>query len=318
MRNLIVINNNDVWMERVLYSLSSCFDKNLTYKQDFLIGDLNSGFLSDMSHINKDLVKNLKPYAKNIFAYCKSELICILGDKTDINLEYDNIIFLAVYIGNVLVNKKINELKIKYKRKFIIPTDDDIDRFYILKKSNKKEIFIIDEFILDCKNIICPSSLVEYMPMKDSINVLPYAFPVDFELYDDSVEENATKNFSSLEMHLFTKPQRSKDTVKILKIINRRIYNFNTVGIFPKLAFEFNEKLFNKIKECFSKISFLIILLRMIIKRKIGIILFIDNRKKDTYYSQLNTFNSFNHIFFIRIYYPFYLFLIIFFSIKCI
>ncbi len=285
MRNLIVINTNSKghsWIIPVLHSLSSYFDEKID-KQDFLISGHKKGFLNKIDSNTEDLIRKLKPFARNIFACYKSEIKCITGSKKELYFEYDNIIFCPMIVNNALANNKINELNIKYKKKYIIPTGDDIDRAFIIKTLSNEDVAKITDFILDCKNIVSPSSRVDYFPMKNDVRLLNYTLPTDIELYSKLKEKKIDKDFSSLDIQIFTKPQHSKKTIKALMLINKKKYNIRTLAIFPKL----------NIKDgVLSILKQLYLILKLQRNKKIGLVLFQNHRKKEIYYPQLNTFNS--------------------------
>jgi len=120
---------------------------------------------------------------------------------------------------------------------------------------------------------------------KKEVNIFNYTLPVDIELFYKLKEKKIDKDFSSLEMQLFTKPQRSIATNKALKEIHSKKDNISTLGIFP--CFRAKDGPLKIMKQLFN-------LLKIITmnRRRTGIILFFNNRKKELYYSQLSTFNS--------------------------
>ncbi len=273
MKNLIVFHNNDRWIERFLLTFKALFnnDKSDCYSEpDLLICDEIKGAISSEKLIKMSFLNSLKPFVKNIFVLLVPKIISLNNSQSLMDLTYDNIIYFPISIGTAIANNIINEQTVKYGKKLILPSDDDIDRFYIIKTISKKDRVLIDKFIVDCGNII---------PMKDRLNKLEYTIPLDFEIYSKP-NLNEERNLDFLEMQVFTKPQSIQSTIDVLKEINKNQNYIKNLGLFPVLNVD-------------KKLPLLIIkFLKEIKKSKASFVFFLRDRPLKTFWSQLETFNS--------------------------
>lgn len=289
MKNLLVIHNNDRWTEKILTTIKSLFNNSKDddyFEPDLLICNDYKGNIPDKKSINIGFINIFKPYVRNIFALIGSKITCLYNFQFINDLIYDNIIYFPISIGIAITNKIINELNIKYGKKLIRTSGDDIDRFYILNLLTRKNRKLIDQFILDCRNIISSPTAISYLPFKDQINLLFYTFPVDFNLYDNNELKNfehkliIKSDFNNLEMQLFTKPQPLKATIDALKSINKYQKYIRTLGLFPILTMD-------------KRIPLLLVkFFRELKKSRASFVFFWRMRPLKTYNSQLETFNS--------------------------
>jgi len=276
----MIINNNDNWTVVFLKTFKSFFNNSMDEnycEPDLLICDDLKGNISNEKAIKKSFINTIKPYVKNIFILIKFKIICLDNSQSINDLIYDNILYFPISIGGAITNKIINELNIKHGKKIVLPSDDDIDRFYIGNILSQKNRNLIDHFILDCKNIIGPKSLIDYLQMKDQLNILSYTIPLD---YQSITSEFDLKNYDYLEMQIFTKPQPIEKTMNVLKIINANQKYIRIIGFFPLLTMRKRLPLI------------LLDFYREIRKIKASFVIFWRDRPLKTYYSQLETFNS--------------------------
>lgn len=187
----------------------------------------------------------INSFVDNIFILTQSGIKTINNSKDISKIHYDNILYNAFNENTSVVNRKLNEYKIKHGLKLILDTGS-IPWYYTENRSyNKTSGFsentyqLIDNLIHDCGNIVTLSTYANLLPMKDDIRIFSILYPIDFNLYLSSRysynELDYQKNYDYLNIQIFSKFNTLKNILDTLELLN----NYKTIIARVKILYNF-------------------------------------------------------------------------------
>jgi hypothetical protein len=194
------------------------------------------GPVNDLSKVPDSFLERLYANTNRILLAGNESVRHVSGMELPGSFTYDLIITFPLSPGTISTMQLLSSLDITFSRSIVLSSDDDLDKYFILRKHLSKQIADAISILSESDQIIAPTAFVEYLPPEVRAKLVFQTFPIDFEYMDTWLKEDSALVLENknprLSLQLFTKQSTRKDLNKLLARILMQQRNISYLGYF--------------------------------------------------------------------------------------